>query len=76
MDIQGLMVKKGNVDFVKAKLGIKKSEFIPWLNTQEGEWVNLDILVSKAGELYAKINDWKPVPKVPTGEVKSAAVPF
>jgi hypothetical protein len=58
--IQGLMVKPGNVNFVKAKLGFKKEDFIKYLNSQSGEWVNIDILESKNGDLYPKLNDWKP----------------
>jgi len=47
-------------DFVKGKVSIKKDEFITFLNEQDWDWVNLDILESKEGKLYAKLNDWKP----------------
>lgn len=50
-------------DFVKWKVSIKKDEFIQFLNEQEWDWVNLDILESKNGKMYAKVNDWKPEDK-------------
>ena len=40
------------------KLGINKDEFL--LNPfNERGWVNIDILTSKEGKKYAKINDFK-----------------
>jgi len=46
--------------FVDIQIGIKKSEFIDWLNTQQGEWVNLDIKRSKEGNKpYARLNTYK-----------------
>ena len=47
-------------DFVKGKLSIKRDEFIEWLQQQETGWVNLDLLVSKSGNPYCKVNDYKP----------------
>lgn len=57
----GLIVKEGNVDFCKAKLSIKADEFIKYLhdNSNNG-WVNIDILLSKNGKLYASLNNFKP----------------
>jgi len=61
--IDGLFVKKPSntaPSFIKGKISFKKDKFINWLNTQEGEWVNVDILESQKGEYYAKVDDWKP----------------
>lgn len=61
--ITGLFTKKPSdkaPQFLKAKVSIKKQDFINWLHTQESEWVNIDILESKKGEYYAKVDDWKP----------------
>ena len=57
---QGLIVKSANVDFVKARLSFKVEDFINYLKEkgQDG-WVNIDILESKTGNLYSKLNDWK-----------------
>jgi len=59
--VKWLFVKEWNVDFVKAKLGIKVEDFIEYLKENQSNWyVNIDILESKKGWLYAKLNDWKP----------------
>tara|TARA_R100001530_G_scaffold84530_1_gene58889 strand:+ start:495 stop:749 length:255 start_codon:yes stop_codon:yes gene_type:complete len=47
-------------DFVRGRLSIKKSELIPWLETQEGDWVNMDIKRSKGQNLYLQVDTWKP----------------
>lgn len=47
-------------EFVKAKVAINKGEFMNWLDKQEGDWVNLDVKVSKGGKWYAQVNEWKP----------------
>ena len=46
-------------DFVKGKLSIKREQLIAALSGMTDEWVNLDLLESKQGKAYAKINDWK-----------------
>ena len=57
-------------DYVKGKLSIKIEEAIEWLQNQEDEWVNLDLLVSKEGKPYCKVNEWKPKPKQEGTETK------
>lgn len=47
-------------DFVVGGLSIKKSEFIPFLNTQTGDWVNLKINIGKSGKPYVELDTWKP----------------
>ena len=58
----GLIVKRNEnaPDYILCKLSVKKSEFIEWLNSRNGEWENLEICVSKGGKPYAKVDDWKP----------------
>lgn len=46
-------------DFVKGSIGIKRDDFMQWLKGQ-GETVKLDLKLSKKGEGYAQVNDWKP----------------
>jgi hypothetical protein len=61
--IDGLFCKKPSPaapTFIKSKISIKKDKFINWLNTQDTEWVNIDILESQKGEFYGKVDDWKP----------------
>ncbi len=61
---EGLYVDKPHEnapDFVKAKLSIKREVFIKWLLAQEGEYVNLNVKESKAGDKwYASVDDWEP----------------
>lgn len=42
------------------KLGINKDEFLENPFNERG-WINIDILTSKGGKKYAKINDYKAV---------------
>jgi hypothetical protein len=61
--IDGFFCKKPSEkapQFIKGKVSIKKDKFINWLNTQETEWVNIDILESQKGEFYGKVDEWKP----------------
>jgi len=58
----GLIFKKPDnaPDFVIGNLSVKKSEFIPFLDSQDGDWVNLQIKLSKGGKYYVEVNNWKP----------------
>ena len=59
----GLMVKKPNdqaPDFVKCGISIKRRELIDWLNSRQGEWINLQVKESREGKWYASVDNWKP----------------
>ena len=59
----GLIVKKPHQnapDFVKARVSIKKDEFLKWLEPQQKEWINLDLKESKGGKLYFAVDNWQP----------------
>lgn len=61
--IEGLIVKapnQGAPDYVKAKLSIKREELIGWLQSQDGDWINVEVKESKAGKWYAAVDTWKP----------------
>lgn len=61
--IDGLSVSPphGNApDFVKAKGGIKRESLILWLQKQEDVWINFQVKVSKKGNWYCEVDDWKP----------------
>lgn len=47
-------------DFVIGGLSIKKSEFMPFLEEQDGDWVNLKINLGKNGKPYLELDLWKP----------------
>ncbi len=57
--------KETDKDFVKGRIAIKVDEFIGWLkeNEKSDGWVNLDVLESSKGNVYPKLNDWKPEQK-------------
>ena len=62
--IDGLFVKnprENAPDFVKGSLSILVDKFIPYLKSKANAkgYVNIDLLVSQDGNLYAKLNDWK-----------------
>jgi hypothetical protein len=47
-------------DFVKGQISIKREELIESLQNESGDWINLELKVSRDGKPYATINDWKP----------------
>lgn len=50
-------------DWVKSKLSIQRDDFAQWLLDQtpnEKGWINFDILESKEGKYYVKVDDFKP----------------
>lgn len=49
-------------DFLLASLSFKTEPFIDWLknNTNAKGYCNIDLLKSKEGKPYSKLNDWKP----------------
>jgi hypothetical protein len=60
--VSGLIVKAPNdkaPEYVKARLSIKRDELIAFLNTRDGEWLNVDIKVSQGGKWYAAVDNWK-----------------
>jgi hypothetical protein len=64
--IDGLFVKQPREnapEFVKGSLSIAVEKFIPYLQSKANAkgYVNIDLLESKEGMLYAKLNDWKPL---------------
>ncbi len=62
-------------EFVKGKVSIKVDKFIAFLEANKnGEWVNLDLLESKKGSWYFKLNTWKPSKKQ-EGETQEGEMP-
>ncbi len=56
--------REGAPAFVKGAMSIKLDEAIEYLKSKEGDWLNLDLLVSKDGnKLYFVENNWKPEQK-------------
>tara|TARA_R100001591_G_scaffold85062_1_gene91351 strand:- start:245 stop:508 length:264 start_codon:yes stop_codon:yes gene_type:complete len=82
--IGGLYPKKrdGQPDFVIGKLSINVAQFREWMAeylkaNPGGEWINIDMLVSKAGKGYAKLDTWEPESKEePKSEPVSEDIPF
>lgn len=82
--IGGLYPKKrdGQPDFVIGKLSINVPQFREWMQKHMKEnpdviWVNTDMLVSKAGKGYAKLDTWEPESKEePKSEPVSEDIPF
>lgn len=53
----------GAPEYVLGGLSINANQFIDWLQQQETDekgYLKLDILVSREGKPYIKLNDWKP----------------
>lgn len=50
-------------DFVLGNLSVKKADLIEFLNTQNEDWINMQILMSKGGKPYIAVDNWKPANK-------------
>jgi hypothetical protein len=82
--IGGLYPKKrdGQPDFVIGKLSINVPQFREWMQKHMKEnpdviWVNTDMLVSKGGKGYAKLDTWEPESKEESkSEPVSEDIPF
>lgn len=51
-------------DFVKGQVSIKVEEFKGYLSKVKGEYLNIDLKVSREGKAYAEVNTFKPEKKV------------
>ena len=61
--VNGLIFKlphENAPDFVKGSLSIRREEMTEWLLSKGGEWINIDLKVSRAGKPYAEVSNWKP----------------
>jgi len=59
----GLIAKKPSEkapDFLKAKISIKSNDLINWIKLLSKEWINLDLLESKDGKFYFKVDEFEP----------------
>jgi hypothetical protein len=70
--VEGLFVKRNDKapEFVIANLSFNIKKFVDFLQAQEDErgWVNIDLKKSKAGVMYAEVNNWKPKQEIPVIE--------
>lgn len=62
--VDGLFVNRREKapEFVKASLSFKVEKFISYLKSKANAagYVNTDVLVSRDGKFYAKLNDYQP----------------
>jgi len=62
--VDGLFVNRREKapEFVKASLSFKVEKFIAYLKSKANAagYVNIDVLVSRDGKFYAKLNDYQP----------------
>ena len=70
--------REGSPEFVKGRISIKVEDAIAFLNEHKNEkdYVNLDLLSSKEGKLYLKLNDWKPAFVETNTAPAKADIPF
>ena len=78
--VEGLWVdapREGAPGFVKGKISIN-AKFIDWYNANKNEkgYVNIDLLESKEGKWYSKLNDWKPTTEGVTSGGTDDDIPF
>ena len=65
--VQGMFFneRKNAPDFVRSKMSISVDRFIEFAQANKNAkgYLNFDILESKAGKDYAKLNEWEPQAK-------------
>ncbi len=67
--VDGLRVraKRENApDWIKMRMSIKREELISWLQSRSEDWIEIDVKESRAGNLYAEVDTWKPNSANPT----------
>ena len=52
--------REGAPDFVLGSVNIKRIDFMKFLAEKEGDYVNLNLLRSRAGKPYFEVDNWKP----------------
>jgi hypothetical protein len=72
----GMRVYKPRVgapEFVKGRVGINVAQFGQWMmqNADDRGWVNLDLLLSKEGDLYMKHNEFKPMERLSEPQIQN-----
>jgi len=68
---------KNAPDFVKGQVSIKVDEFKQYLNNVNGEWLNIDLKISREGKPYAQVNTFKPdKSKAPQDDEEKDSLPF
>lgn len=70
--------KENAPDFVVGSLSLKLSEAIPFIQEHaNGDWVNLDVVKSKSGNIYVELNTYvKPTQTTNANEDISSGLPF
>ena len=68
--VDGMFVKRQDnaPEFVICNLSFRPDEFSKWLLARGGDYVNVQVKLSKSGKMYAAVDNWKPtaaeIPKV------------
>lgn len=60
-------------DFVKCRISVDRKKLGNWLRNESDDWINIDIKVSKKGNWYAEVNEWKPDKSKEVQQAKQAA---
>lgn len=57
--------RENSPEWVKGRISLKKDQLTEYMaqHANEAGYVNLDLLKSKEGKLYLKLNDWQPEQK-------------
>ena len=65
---EGLIFKAprdGAPDYVIGSISIRRGDFLAWLESRDGDWVNLNLKRGQSGKYYAEVDNWKPQGKAP-----------
>ena len=61
-------------EWVKGQISVNVAKFLPWAEANQDErgWINLDLKVSKNGNYYLELNEWR---KDKTGQKRTIEKP-
>lgn len=69
--------KEGTPEFIKGRISVKVADFIAFAQKHEKKngYIDIDLMKSKKGTLYLKLNTWQPEKKE-SEDIVEASDPF
>jgi len=58
---KGIFFKEHKQEWIDLAVSINRKECIEWLTNETGDYINIDVKTSKAGNIYGEVNTWKPI---------------
>ncbi|MAO21992.1 MAG: hypothetical protein CMJ25_14695 [Phycisphaerae bacterium] len=69
--VDGLLAKKPRdtaPEWIKCNLSMKRADVIRWLESKEGDWINVQVCEARSGKWYAEVDNWQPTKKASSAQ--------